>query len=73
MAQAASPPIKIEAVLKLTQDLMQHSSDCRPYEGPEMTSWTVMTLLRGAIIADEGQILGTLGQCQFLARDRAGA
>jgi len=43
----------------LTHDLMQHGSDYTPYEGMEVTGWPVKTLLRGALVADNGQIVGT--------------
>ena len=52
----------------LSQDLMQHGSDYTPYEGMEVTGWPVKTLLRGTLIADNGQIVGAPGMGQFQAR-----
>src|SRR6202044_1584066 len=52
----------------LSQDLMQHGSDYTPYEGMEVTGWPVKTLLRGTLIADDGQIVGAPGMGQFQAR-----
>src|ERR1700689_1235300 len=54
--------------VSLSQELMQHGSDYPPYEGMEVTGWPVKTLLRGAIIADDGQVVGEPGMGQFLAR-----
>jgi dihydropyrimidinase len=52
----------------LSQDLMQHGSDYTPYEGMEVTGWPIKTLLRGTLIADDGQIVGEPGMGQFQAR-----
>jgi dihydropyrimidinase len=47
---------------------MQHGSDYTPDEGMEVTGWPVKTLLRGTLIADDGQIVGEPGMGQFQAR-----
>ena len=52
----------------LTQDLMQHGSDYTPYEGMEVTGWPIKTLLRGALIVDDGRIVGEPGMGQFQPR-----
>jgi dihydropyrimidinase len=52
----------------LTQDLMQHGSDYTPYEGMEVIGWPVKTLLRGVVIADDGEVVGAPGMGQFQAR-----
>jgi dihydropyrimidinase len=54
--------------VSLSQGLMQHGSDYTPYEGMEVTGWPIKTLLRGALVADNGQIVGEPGMGQFLAR-----
>ena len=41
--------------VSLSQDLMQHGSDYTPYEGMEVTGWPVKTLLRGALVVDNGR------------------
>ena len=57
----------------LTQDLMQHGSDYTPYEGMEVTGWPVKTLLRGTLVADEGQVVGAPGMGQFQPRQTSRA
>jgi dihydropyrimidinase len=57
-----------DKTVTLSQDLMQHGSDYTPYEGMEVTGWPVKTLLRGTLIADDGQIVGEPGMGQFQAR-----
>ena len=54
--------------VSLSQGLMEHGSDYTPYEGMEVTGWPVKTLLRGALVADNGQIVGKPGMGQFQAR-----
>lgn len=57
----------------LTQELMQHGSDYTPYEGLEVVGWPVTTLVRGAVVADEGRVVGQRGFGQFLAREAGAA
>ncbi len=52
----------------LTQALMHHGSDYTPYEGLEVTGWPVRTILRGKTIMLDGEIVGTKGMGEFLAR-----
>jgi dihydropyrimidinase len=54
--------------VSLSQDHMHHGSDYTPYEGMEVTGWPVKTLLRGALVADNGKIVGEPGMGQFQAR-----
>jgi dihydropyrimidinase len=57
-----------EKKVTLSQDLMQHGSDYTPYEGIEVTGWPVKTLLRGALVVDDGRVVGAPGRGQFQAR-----
>ena len=59
--------------VRLSQDLMEHGSDYMPYEGMEVTGWPVKTLLRGALVADDGRIVGAPGMGQFQPRQRSRA
>jgi dihydropyrimidinase len=67
-----SARVKSEALdgarLTLIQGLMHHGGDYTPYEGMEMTGWPVKTLLRGALVVDNGEIVGAPGMGQFQAR-----
>lgn len=53
----------------IRQEQMHHAADYTPYEGMAVTGWPVMTLLRGKPVFEEGQILGSVGDGQFLARE----
>jgi dihydropyrimidinase len=52
----------------IRQELMHHGSDYTPFEGIAVTGWPVMTILRGAVVAEEGRILGTKADGKFLKR-----
>ncbi len=52
----------------ITQDILHHGSDYTPYEGFEVTGWPVKTILRGKVIADNGQIVGEKGYGAYLSR-----
>jgi dihydropyrimidinase len=45
-----------------------HVSDYSPWEGWEVTGWPVMTMLRGALIAQRGTLLGQPGAGRQLTR-----
>jgi dihydropyrimidinase len=53
----------------LTQDLMQHGSDYTPYEGMAVTGWPIKTLVRGAVVVDDGRVVGEPGFGRFLPRE----
>ena len=52
----------------ISQDILHHGSDYTPYEGFEVTGWPVQTILRGKMIADNGQIVGEKGYGAYLSR-----
>jgi dihydropyrimidinase len=52
----------------ISQGLMHHGADYTPYEGMEVTGWPVMTVLRGKVVMEDGQIVGEPGDGGFLKR-----
>ncbi|MBN9024676.1 MAG: amidohydrolase family protein, partial [Rhizobiales bacterium] len=52
----------------LSQELLHHGADYTPYEGLEVTGWPVMTVLRGKVVMQDGEILGEPGDGGFLKR-----
>lgn len=52
----------------IRQELMHHGADYTPYEGLEVTGWPVMTVLRGKVVMQDGEILGEPGDGGFLKR-----
>lgn len=53
----------------ISQSLMHHGADYSPYEGLAVTGWPVMTILRGKVVMEDGNILGAPGDGGFLKRD----
>jgi dihydropyrimidinase len=45
-----------------------HVSDYSPWEGWEVLGWPMMTLLRGKVIAERGELRGRLGDGQLIPR-----
>ena len=54
----------------ISNRLLHHNVDYTPYEGIRVTGWPVMTLLRGEVIARDGEPLATPGSGQFLPCER---
>ncbi len=53
----------------IRQELMHHGADYTPYEGFAATGWPVMTILRGKKVMEDGKILGTRTDGNFLRRN----
>jgi dihydropyrimidinase len=47
---------------------MQHAIDYTPYDGVEVIGWPVMTISRGRVVLNEGNVNAEPGSGQFLAR-----
>jgi dihydropyrimidinase len=45
-----------------------HVSDYSPWEGWQVTAWPTTTILRGRVIADQGQLFGKPGDGEFVRR-----
>ena len=59
-----------DRVVTITNELLHHATDHTPYEGQTVRGWPVMTISRGEVVWDDGQILSKPGRGQFLARQR---
>lgn len=54
---------------KVTPELLQSYSDYTIYDGQKMKGWPVLTIVRGEVVMEDGQITSdTLGHGQFVAR-----
>lgn len=62
--------VVIDPELERTIDATElHSyADYSPYEGMTTRGWPVMTVLRGQVIVEDGELLGDAGQGRFLSR-----
>jgi dihydropyrimidinase len=52
----------------IRQANLHHGADYTPWEGFAVTGWPVMTLARGAVVAEDGRVTGTSGRGQVLDR-----
>jgi dihydropyrimidinase len=60
-----------ERTLAITHDLLKDGSDYTPYEGLEVTGWPVLTMVRGRTVMRDGELVGTKGHGEYLARERS--
>jgi dihydropyrimidinase len=56
----------------ITQDGLHHGSDYTPYEGMAVKGWPVTTLLRGQVVAEDGEIRGAMGRGEYVTRSHSG-
>jgi dihydropyrimidinase len=52
----------------IRQEILHHGPDYTPYEGLEVTGWPVMTVLRGQIVAENGNVIGRKGYGAYVSR-----
>ena len=55
--------------VRITNALLHHGSDYTPYEGREVTGWPEITLVRGVVACERGEIMSGPGGGRFLPRD----
>lgn len=53
----------------IRQEILHHGADYTPWEGFDVTGWPVMTIVRGRVVADNGQIVGDKGFGEILERE----
>ncbi len=60
-----------EREVTISQSILHHGADYTPYEGLKVKGWPVMTIVRGRIIVQDGNLKGSRGFGQHIARDRS--
>jgi dihydropyrimidinase len=61
--------VDLELEKKVTPELLQGYSDYSIYDGWKMQGWPVMTIVRGRVVMEDGQVdTGALGHGQFVPR-----
>jgi dihydropyrimidinase len=58
-------------VSKITATGLHHGADYTPYEGFEVTGWPVTTIVRGRVVVDDGELVGSLQHGSYLKRLRS--
>lgn len=58
----------VDRKVTIRQDMLHHDTDYTPYEGMEVTGWPVMTLARGRVVWNDGELDCQPGWGRFLAR-----
>lgn len=52
----------------LSQAHLHHGADYTPYEGLAVTGWPVLTMVRGKVVAREGETVGAPGDGAYVSR-----
>ena len=58
-----------EKDVTITQDILHHDTDYTPFEGLQITGWPFITISRGKIVWENGDVRCEAGWGNFLARD----
>jgi dihydropyrimidinase len=59
-----------EREVTISKSILHDRMDYTPYEGMRVRGWPVMTLSRGEVVWDDGEVLGAAGRGKFLPRER---
>jgi dihydropyrimidinase len=60
--------VDLKMVVKISAERLHYKVGWTPYEGMKVRGMPVVTISRGEVIAEDGEILGNPGHGQFLAR-----
>jgi dihydropyrimidinase len=54
----------------LSNEVMQHAIDYTPYEGRAVTGWPVLTMRRGSVVMQDGEVTAAPATGRYLPRSR---
>lgn len=60
--------VDLEKEQKITPELLQSYSDYTIYDGMTLKGWPVITMVRGQIVMEDGQVVGKPGHGEYIAR-----
>ena len=60
--------VDLEKEQKVTPELLQSYSDYTIYDGMTIKGWPVLTMVRGQIVMEDGQVVGKHGYGEYIAR-----
>jgi dihydropyrimidinase len=60
--------VDLEKEQKVAPELLQSYSDYTIYDGMTLKGWPVMTIVRGEIVMEDGQVIGKPGHGKFIVR-----
>ena len=58
--------VDLDKKVKVTPDVLHSAADFTIYDGWEMKGWPVMTICRGNVVMEEGEIVGKPGTGRFI-------
>jgi len=60
--------VDLEKEQKVTPELLQSYSNYTIYDGMKIRGWPVLTMVRGQIVMEDGQVIGKSGYGEYIAR-----
>jgi dihydropyrimidinase len=63
--------IDLKKTVKIEVEKLRQLSDFSPYEGWEITGWPVLTMVRGKIVMEDGQLTAEPGYGRFIPAERS--
>ncbi len=60
--------VDLEKEQKVTPELLQSYSDYTIYDGMTIKGWPALTMVRGQIVMEDGQVVGKPGSGEYIAR-----
>ena len=58
--------VDLNKKVKVTASKLHYISDFTPYEGWEITGWPVLTMVRGKVVMEDGEIVGNPGYGEYI-------
>jgi dihydropyrimidinase len=59
-----------DRTVTINNDLLHHATDHTPYAGQKVRGWPVMTISRGELVWNDGEVRSRPGRGRFIARQR---
>ena len=61
--------VDLHRKVKITPEILHSASDYTLYDGWELEGWPLMTLVRGNVVTEDGEIVGKPGLGRFISRE----
>lgn len=58
--------VDLDKEAEVSIERLHYISDYTPFEGWRLKGWPVLTILRGSIIAEDGEVVGRRGGGRFI-------
>jgi dihydropyrimidinase len=60
--------VDLKKRVKVTTEVLHSASDYTPFEGRELKGWPILTMVRGNVVMEDGEVIGKPGIGKYLQR-----